>query len=173
MRLIDADALKYSRQYRIGKPVYYLSKNDIDLAKTIDPATLRPHGEWIKRCITSVDSPDVSKCSIYCPNCGADMRDEAISKSVTFNRIVELMDAEAEGRLVVLPCKVGDTVFCILAMGKEIIEDIVEDADIWSIKDGIKVRLTLKTFKDYVVGEFGKTVFLTKEEAERALKTNE
>lgn len=45
MRLIDADALKYSRQYRIGKPVYYLSKNDIDLAKTIDPATLAPR--WI------------------------------------------------------------------------------------------------------------------------------
>ena len=96
--------------------------------------------------------------------------DEAISKSVTFNRIVELMDAEAEGRLVVLPCKVGDTVFCIPAMGKEIIEDIVEDADIWSIKDGIKVRLTLKTFKDYVVGEFGKTIFRTLEEAEQALK---
>ena len=29
--------------------------------------------------------------------------DEAISKGVTFNRIVELMDAESEGRLVVLP----------------------------------------------------------------------
>ena len=86
------------------------------------------------------------------------------------DRLAEYEDAEAEGRLVVLPCRIGDTVFCIPAMGKEIIEDIVEDADIWSIKDGIKVRLTLKTFKDYVVGEFGKTVFLTKEEAEQALK---
>ena len=34
--------------------------------------------------------------------------DEAISKGVTFKRIVELMEADKDGRLVVLPCKVGD-----------------------------------------------------------------
>ena len=34
--------------------------------------------------------------------------DEAISKNVTFSRIIELIKAEAEGRLIVLPCKVGD-----------------------------------------------------------------
>lgn len=33
--------------------------------------------------------------------------DEAISKGVTFNRIVELMEAEKDGRLVVLPCSPG------------------------------------------------------------------
>ena len=36
--------------------------------------------------------------------------DEAVSKGVPFSRIVELMDAEAEDRLIVLPCKPGDTV---------------------------------------------------------------
>ena len=35
--------------------------------------------------------------------------DEAISKGVTFKRIVALMEADKDGRLVVLPCKVGDT----------------------------------------------------------------
>ena len=51
------------------------------------------HGEWIKRCITSVDSPDVSECFIckypvstmwgrtnYCPNCGAKMDRERRSE---------------------------------------------------------------------------------------------
>ena len=39
--------------------------------------------------------------------------DEAIGNGVTFNRIVELMNAEAEGRLTVLPCRVGDSVFTV------------------------------------------------------------
>ena len=47
MRLIDADALKYHRQYRVGKPVEYLGKIDIDLAPTIDPDSLRLKGHWI------------------------------------------------------------------------------------------------------------------------------
>ena len=37
--------------------------------------------------------------------------DEAMSKGVTFRRIVELMEAEKEGRLVLLPCNVGDVIF--------------------------------------------------------------
>ena len=36
MRLIDADALKYRRQFRIGYPVEYLGKCDILAAPTID-----------------------------------------------------------------------------------------------------------------------------------------
>ena len=34
--------------------------------------------------------------------------DEAISKGVTFKRIVELMEADKDGRVVALPCKVGE-----------------------------------------------------------------
>ena len=37
--------------------------------------------------------------------------DEAISKGVTFKRIVALMEADKDGRLGVLPCKVDDTVW--------------------------------------------------------------
>lgn len=70
---------------------------------------------------------------------------------------------------VVLPCKIGEKVFCILHGKNEIVEDVVEDYDIWSIKAGIKLRLSLLNHNDYVVGEFGKTVFLTREEAESAL----
>ena len=114
---------------------------------------------------------DIAKCGEI--NGGSSCKDGYCSQRKVWERLKQYEDAEAEGRLVMLPCRIGDTVFCIPAMGEEIIEDIVEDADIWSIKDGIKVRLTLKTFKDYVVGEFGKTIFRTLEEAEQALKTNE
>ena len=40
--------------------------------------------------------------------------DEAISKGVPFKRIVELMEADKAGRLVVLPCKVGGEVYSTL-----------------------------------------------------------
>ena len=70
---------------------------------------------------------------------------------------------------VVLPCKIGEKVFCILRVKNEIVEDVVEDYDIWSIKAGIKLRLSLLNHNNYVIAEFGKTVFLTREEAEAAL----
>ena len=69
---------------------------------------------------------------------------------------------------VVLPCKIGEKVFCINRSKNEIVEDVVEDYDIWSIKTGVKLRLSLLNHKDYIVGEFGETVFLTREEAEVA-----
>ena len=85
-------------------------------------------------------------------------------------KLAHYEDFEEAGRLLVLPCKVGDRVFCILHSKNEIVEDVVEDYDIWSIKNGLKLRISLLNINDYVVGEFGKTVFLTLEEAEAALK---
>ena len=72
--------------------------------------------------------------------------------------------------VTVLPCNIGERVFCILHNKNEIVEDIVEDYDIWSIKDGVKLRISLLNHKDYVVAEFGKTIFLTREEAEKELE---
>lgn len=75
--------------------------------------------------------------------------------------------------VIVLPCKVGERVFCVLHSKYKIVEDIVEDYDIWSIKNGIKLRISLLNYNNYVIGEFGKTVFLTREEAEAKLKEGE
>ena len=72
--------------------------------------------------------------------------------------------------VTVLPCDIGERVFCILHNKNEIVEDIVEDYDIWSIKDGVKLRISLLNHKDYVVAEFGKTIFLTREEAEKEME---
>lgn len=69
--------------------------------------------------------------------------------------------------LIELPLNIGEIAWIILK--NEIIEDVVEDYDIWSIKNGVKLRITLQNHRDYVVGELNKTVFLTKEKAEKAL----
>lgn len=95
--------------------------------------------------------------------------DEAVSKGVTFKRIIGLMEAEKDGRLVVLPCKVGDVVFgfhgekTILPMVAKWIET---NTDGWCIA----AQYTPMAPKFYRFSDFGKTVFLTREEAEATLK---
>ena len=73
------------------------------------------------------------------------------------------LKAESEGRLVVLPCKVGDTVFYNDTYGnvyEAIVQSIVIDKSrTIFITSGIG-------FDEIMVG---KTVFLTREEAEAAL----
>lgn len=72
-------------------------------------------------------------------------------------------DLEEQGRLVVLPCKVGDTVYrkLTLTYQKETVTVIGID------NEGIYIGTTCGTYQKH---HLGKTVFLTCEEAENALK---
>ena len=72
--------------------------------------------------------------------------------------------AEEEGRLVVLPCKIGVSVFKILhTLNYREIGDKAE-----------KDYFIEKTPFEYgMIDEFNETVFITKEEAEKALKEME
>ena len=92
--------------------------------------------------------------------------DEAISKGVTFKRIIALMEADRAGRLVVLPCKVGDTLFRVFA-GK-ILEHKVRNMRYLAIQGRWDIDTT--PFCSYVESSIGKTIFLTHEQAERALE---
>lgn len=105
--------------------------------------------------------------------------------------------AECEGRLVVLPCKVGDTVYEIsnntdACNGCQHYEGIYGSGESWCAQiDDVDLRcypniaekpLCEKQFMEVVEhkpkadwifnhrNDFGKTVFLTREEAEAALK---
>ncbi len=75
------------------------------------------------------------------------------------DHLKELVQAENDGRLVVLPCKVGDTVFA--AETSPVIPLSVVDVGMYlEGTDG----------EDWeALNNFGKTVFLTREEAEAAL----
>ena len=99
--------------------------------------------------------------------------DEAISKGVTFKRIVALMEADRAGRLEVLPCKVGDrlyevtgrktiSVYKVRAIRVELFGMFIE----WDIVEGF----VWQSLAGVSAGEIGKTVFLTCEEAEKALE---
>lgn len=99
--------------------------------------------------------------------------DEAIRKGVTFKRIVALMEADRAGRLAVLPCKAGDTVYEVTSR-KTISEYRVKAIRVelfctfieWDIVAGF----VDKSIFGVPVDEIGKTVFLTREEAEAALE---
>ena len=87
-------------------------------------------------------------------------------------------EADKDGRLVVLPCKVGDTVWAIEnpwtgELLKKPIEAYVNGMKKFS--HGLYVNVLFDTrkingTKDYEVNHIGKTLFLTCEEAERALE---
>lgn len=78
---------------------------------------------------------------------------------------------EEQGRLLKLPCKVGDTVYGI-SMGK-LISLTVNEISIFYMKGERVINVKCQNndeFRNYVEREFGKTVFLTKSEAEAKLK---
>lgn len=85
-------------------------------------------------------------------------------------------DAEEQGLILRLPCKVGDKIFLDFAgFGKDIDEFTVKDFHLDCFEDGETIlycdyESNDKTLSGQIdVMEFGKTVFLTKEEAEAKL----
>ena len=92
---------------------------------------------------------------------------------VEHSRLRELAEADKDGRVVVLPCKVGDVVYgfhnnrqTILPMVAKWIET---NADGWTVA----AQYAPMVPEFFQFSDFGKTVFLTREEAEKALEERE
>ena len=88
-------------------------------------------------------------------------------------RLRELAEADKDGRVVVPPCKVGDrlyevtgrktiSVYKVRAIRVELFGLFIE----WDIVEGF----VWQSLSGINAGEIGKTVFLTREEAEKALE---
>lgn len=94
-----------------------------------------------------------------------------LTMDITLDRLKKICLAEKDGRLLITPCNVGDTVYVLGVWGNEpyIFKTVVKSMSI----DG-----TLVCWEDIDVwfekrfSDFGKTVFLEseKEDAEQALK---
>ena len=98
-----------------------------------------------------------------------------------YRKLKDYEDAEEQGVLIKLPCKVGDTVYCIFSRYTKCTFNN-EEFDEYSCQ-GCEYECDSKK-ENYVQGmraysldwivtnlkNFGKTVFLTKEEAEAKLK---
>ena len=101
------------------------------------------------QCVACIGCIEESNCKV---ECGA--IDDCL------NKLAEYETAEEEGRLVALPCKVGSTVYRILytlAFG-----EIGDKAE--------KHYFIRETSFEYgMIDDLNETVFLTREEAEKAL----
>ena len=84
-----------------------------------------------------------------------------------YRKLANYEDAEEQGLLLKLPCKVGDTVYFIY-------HDAVHHEEVkrfFQCNGGTNWGIVLwGMYPDLYFDQIGKTVFLTKEEAEQALK---
>lgn len=107
----------------------------------------------------------------------------AYEDTIPLERVQEIAQAEKDGRLIVLPCKVGDLVFALWDVPTKY-KYVIYYAEIKEVCIYVRnCRMTI-TYrlepieyrgrrKEYRAEDFGKTVFLTREEAEAALKKRE
>ncbi len=101
------------------------------------------------------------------------MRLADLESLCSYDRLRELAEADKDERVVVLPCKVGDrlyevtgrktiSVYKVKAIRVELFGLFIE----WDIVEGF----VWQSLSGINAGEIGKTVFLTREEAEKALE---
>lgn len=90
-------------------------------------------------------------------------------------RLRELAEADKDKRVVVLPCKVGQRVFALMDMDKHISECEVKQIGLGNKIGFIGLEPIGARGREYGVAlnGFGKAVFLTREEAEKALQEME
>ena len=89
-----------------------------------------------------------------------------LCRNYDLDRLEKLAEADRDGRVVVRPCKVGDTLFRVFA--GEILEHKVRNMRYLAIQGRWDIDTT--PFCLYVESSIGKTIFLTHEQAERALE---
>ena len=89
----------------------------------------------------------------------------------SISRMVELMKADVEGRVVVLPCRQGDELWTYgnFPQGREVYRFTVSDVSTLNGRTVLNT-LGLGTIRPE---DIGKTVFLSREEAEKALQEME
>ena len=89
-----------------------------------------------------------------------------LCQNCDLDRLKKLAEADRDGRVVVRPCKVGDTLFRVF--DGEILEHKVRNMRYLAIQGRWDIDTT--PFCSYVESSIGKTIFLTHEQAERALE---
>lgn len=97
------------------------------------------------------------------------------SIGVGYDRLRELDAADKDGRVVVLPCKVGDTVWIVGAVRKLYSAKVRtffcgNPSAVRGNDDDGQTHMIRTTECDIPMQKFGKTVFLSREEAERAME---
>ena len=104
----------------------------------------------------------------------AKFKDAARSLIANYERakLKKLWDFEnglEDGTIIRLPCKVGDTLYEVFKDHKPaFIKETTVDKIVFTAK-GIRLKLARNSFYETAISSIGKTLFLSKEEAEKKL----
>ena len=124
------------------------------------------------------DKNPCNDCKLYSPCTGPCGKWHEWNRNV-LQKLAEYETADEERRLVVLPCKPWDKVYALF------IVDVIDKKPIYKIFQAKVTKITIDRFRvlfsfetldenkyksDLTMESFGETVFLTREEAEKALK---
>lgn len=87
------------------------------------------------------------------------------------DKLARYEDAEEQGRLNVLPCKVGDTIYYIKTLQNGADTKVIEQDTVKRIiLDGIDNQIVISYGHAFMMCDFSRLLFLSREEAEKALE---
>ena len=110
-----------------------------------------------------------SNCKYGFQHCRTEDWENCKTIDDVIDKLAEYEDLEEQGRLIKLPCKVGDTIY---GLHKAMVCELnTETIGISKMPSG-EILYLIDGWELYK-GDFGKTVFLTKSEAEQKLKVVE
>lgn len=116
------------------------------------------HGKYI-----NVQPKEEIMCSNYCTSCGKADCDHI---RTALEKLAHYEDLEEQGRLIELPCKIGDTVYGIRRFHGD---RIVKAGTVSEMFYNQNMKLVI-VIKNLCRGGWGENIFGTREEAEEALK---
>ena len=103
------------------------------------------------------------KCFEKCNGLGASRKcDNCEITTSVCEKLGKYEDLEEQGRLVILPCKAGDTVYKVNKASRKVTQHKVREVE--------DEQVVFENYDYCSFNRFGKTVFLTKSEAEAKLK---
>ena len=115
-----------------------------------------------------------NKCKIFITSTG-----HCHDKKV-WEKLRDYEDLEEQGLLLKLPCKVGTVAYLIdhnfVRMERKPIKCIIDEFtvdrynDCYAVLNGAEKFYMMRRFRAINIKQFGETIFLTKEEAEKALE---
>lgn len=148
----DAQREEYERHLANGYPRDITEERFLRLAAYEDPGIEPEAVETVKLALAAKHMVDLETLN-----------------NTPISRLVELAEADKDGRVVVKPCKVGDKLYRVFA--GEIFEHRVGSMKYFAIQG----RWDIETypFCPCVESSIGKTVFFTSEEAKKALREME
>lgn len=123
--------------------------------------------EWENGSVTYNEKREI-ECGEYCDSCSQGAGNCKTIKNM-IKKLADYEDLEEQGLLVRLPCKVGDTLYCI---DNEIVELLIVNS--FRIYNFNRIEIDFENASGFTLctfsGELDEGYFLTREEAEKKLE---